>query len=541
MIFVKGSRPLDEVTDSVIQRTSKRLSEILQVPRVVRTEKFGNFLALVDCTDDGEYIFEGECFAYLYGNPWCLLGGARKKLDCRFFLDQFRDGYCPNELNIGGQFFVVFARATGGFLVLSDVCGSYPLFFFERDGFVFLSAFVDLIRSSSGFDINLDSLALQSFNKNIRFGQISTVYKDVIRVAPGLWSSHPALLSPKRLLVEAPEKNLSYSFAIDIAMAAIPVEARFLHDSVAALCLSGGLDSSLIALLLLRNGIRFSVYSGVFPDLPCDESKSIEKFLKGLQKLGHSADSTTVQLKIDSGRAEECYESSSSCLDYPLFPMSVMRCEIVRRAYSEGARVLFDGNGGDEIFAIPATAAITNSSYHHRDVLVALARNFVRRPNLRTAKKILGAMRTIICIGYEPPSDLESLIGRRYRPQAVLHPFYAPLWQFCYLNGMRLVQPFRCGLLAKYFLSQSFSKLYFADGYFRGLERAMISRMSNGIKIDPYLKVNFNSFTSIAYKPTSEEEAMISKMLGTCEIARYSWLVPRFIKRKQNEGYPINE
>jgi asparagine synthase (glutamine-hydrolysing) len=125
-------------------------------------------------------------------------------------------------------------------------------------------------------------------------------------------------------------------------------------------CLSGGLDSSIIAALIhetIRDaescedetslGTRWSqhTFTATLPGSPLDESRYAKSVVDALGDLKyHGVEPTAAQLLQDIERLVWHQEQPFGS------PSIYMQWAVMKAAQAEGVRVLLDGQGGDEIF-----------------------------------------------------------------------------------------------------------------------------------------------------------------------------------------------
>jgi len=127
------------------------------------------------------------------------------------------------------------------------------------------------------------------------------------------------------------------------------VDARLSPDGRTAILLSGGFDSGTLAgvaaPLQRERGELLPAYSSVFPGEPYDESPSIETLTSELDLPStrlriHPQGSLTRALRFQR-RWEMPQPAPGSITDQPL----------IQHAAADGATVIFDGQGGDELFS----------------------------------------------------------------------------------------------------------------------------------------------------------------------------------------------
>jgi len=129
------------------------------------------------------------------------------------------------------------------------------------------------------------------------------------------------------------------------------VQRRRPGDGKAGLMLSGGLDSTAVGAALRgldgAPGRTISAYSGVFPDnLEIDESAEIERMVRWLG-------ASSVRSRIHGGRPVAGVLEHVAAWRLPsTAPNVFLWSPLLRRAAQDGTTVLYDGEGGDEMFGV---------------------------------------------------------------------------------------------------------------------------------------------------------------------------------------------
>ncbi len=124
------------------------------------------------------------------------------------------------------------------------------------------------------------------------------------------------------------------------------VRRRTVSDVPVGSCLSGGVDSSAIVLFLdsmLDN--RFQTFSYVVPGEKIDESRYIKK-------IGEMTDTEQYFTTLDADDFLGEFDDFVTAQEEPVTELSVYaQYRVMKSARLHGAKVLLDGQGGDEIFA----------------------------------------------------------------------------------------------------------------------------------------------------------------------------------------------
>jgi asparagine synthase (glutamine-hydrolysing) len=124
------------------------------------------------------------------------------------------------------------------------------------------------------------------------------------------------------------------------------VRLRTISDVPIGSCLSGGVDSSAIVSIL--NNIlpdEFNTYSYIATGSPLDESKYIVE-------VGKNTHTRQVYTHLDEDDFIAEIEDFVVSIEEPVSGLSpYAQYRVMKLAYEDGAKVLLDGQGGDELFA----------------------------------------------------------------------------------------------------------------------------------------------------------------------------------------------
>lgn len=125
------------------------------------------------------------------------------------------------------------------------------------------------------------------------------------------------------------------------------VNFRLRSDVALGTCLSGGIDSSLIALIAREKIAKESKFLGI-------HGKSSEKAGDESAYAKKIADESGIELKITEPHSSDFLHTVQRAIivqDEPFLTSSIlMQYNVMKKAKSEGLKVLLDGQGADEIF-----------------------------------------------------------------------------------------------------------------------------------------------------------------------------------------------
>ena len=124
------------------------------------------------------------------------------------------------------------------------------------------------------------------------------------------------------------------------------VHRRTVSDVPVGSCLSGGIDSSSIVCILdrkLKN--TFNTFSLIVPGSPVDESVYITE-------IGKKTNTRQFKTTIDADDFIEEFEDFVCAQEEPVTELSAYaQYRVMKLAHEHNAKVLLDGQGGDEVFA----------------------------------------------------------------------------------------------------------------------------------------------------------------------------------------------
>ena len=195
------------------------------------------------------------------------------------------------------------------------------------------------------------------------------------------------------------------------------IDAALSPPPVAAMLLSGGLDSSVVAALASRSIPALEAVSACFPDDPqLDETAW----------AGQVADHIGVRLTAVPIERREPLQAAARYLDAWQLPLPVPGIfideQLLATAHSHGATVAIDGQGGDELFG--ASHFLISDYLRRLRVLAAwrLARRNAWGGSTAPRRQVWRVLTQVGARGALPPMLHE--VARRRRPAER----YAPAW-----------------------------------------------------------------------------------------------------------------
>jgi asparagine synthase (glutamine-hydrolysing) len=156
-----------------------------------------------------------------------------------------------------------------------------------------------------------------------------------VTISQNLWQQTPAQITNETVAV----KQLQ-----DLLQSAIENQIQDLPDQPVGVFLSGGLDSSIAAALLVQNGIKVRAYTLDFGDVGISEQPSAEQVANHLQI-------PLVKVPVNPKLVRKTLKSTTRALDLPYGDGVTVPLYLLNQAASQDVSVVFNGEGGDQLFA----------------------------------------------------------------------------------------------------------------------------------------------------------------------------------------------
>jgi asparagine synthase (glutamine-hydrolysing) len=306
------------------------------------------------CDPTGRWalVYNGELFNFRELRAGLERRGIRFRTDSdtEVVLQSFLADGVDAFRRFRGMFALVICdRETGELVAARDHVGVKPLYYKFDDG-LFLAA--SEMRTMLGHPAVSRKLELASVIEYLAFGYTlgeRTLIEGVYKLAPG----HMLRLRDGRLEeIEywdaLPPERPPDSGMLEDELAGLLEEAvagALVSDVPLSLMLSGGLDSSAVAVLAARQvpPSELTAYSVSF-GLPTDEAPAAARLAAELG-MQHR------ELVLTKGVLEDAFETWIAGLDLPSAnPTGVAISHIARSVHEDGTKVLLSGDGGDELF-----------------------------------------------------------------------------------------------------------------------------------------------------------------------------------------------
>ncbi|WP_309744104.1 asparagine synthetase B family protein [Chamaesiphon sp. OTE_20_metabat_361] len=130
----------------------------------------------------------------------------------------------------------------------------------------------------------------------------------------------------------------------DLLQAAIHRQIQDLPDAPVGVLLSGGLDSSIAAALLVQNGVKVRAYTLDFGEAGISEYPYAEQ-------VAHHLQIPLVKVPVNPKLVRSSIDLTSRALDLPYGDGVTVPLYLLCQAASQDVAVIFNGEGGDQLFA----------------------------------------------------------------------------------------------------------------------------------------------------------------------------------------------
>ena len=244
-------------------------------------------------------------------------------------------------------------RLTDADLVLGrEPFGRTPLYWLECDSTIWFASHLQLLLPL----IPQPEINVAGFYGYSCFSYVPTPLTPVrkIQAVPAgvelCWSlgTLQPVTIPQNLWQQAPEQIANETVAIrqlqDLLQSAIESQIQDLSDEPVGVFLSGGLDSSIAAALLVHNGIKVRAYTLDFGEAGVSEQPYAEQVANHLQI-------PLVKVPVNPQLVRKALNSTVLALDLPYGDGVTVPLYLLNQAASQDVSVVFNGEGGDQLFA----------------------------------------------------------------------------------------------------------------------------------------------------------------------------------------------
>ena len=333
-------------------------------------------LAIIDLTNDSNQpmrsadgrftlTFNGEIYNYKEVRDELISLGLTfsTKGDTEVLLSAWLMWGEKSLSKLNGMFaFAIFDLEKNELFLVRDRFGVKPLLYSTLDGDELLfSSSIASVAKYAGNDVDL-----QYCSTGLRYGFFEgngnlSPFKNVKYVLPGtylkfsigsrlelteaIWYSLDEEVTKKsEQLLNCTESEL---IEMGYELLSNSTELRLNSDVPLAISLSGGVDSSSIAMLAKKYTNSLTGFCYGFPGNLKSEGPLVERFIKEKE-----IDIHYIQPKYSAKELGDLFDRTMAAQEAPFFGLSIMaQQEVYRVVHENGFKVLLGGQGGDEIFA----------------------------------------------------------------------------------------------------------------------------------------------------------------------------------------------
>ena len=233
-------------------------------------------------------------------------------------------------------------------LLARDRFGEKPLYYTEqKDIFAFTSE-LKALEKYSGIQRNIDQSSLVQY---LQYGQVpspNTIFQGIKKLEPAEYLIYKnGIIEQKKYfeLVFRPEEKISFVEAKNRIeeLGKSAVQKMLVADVPVGVCLSGGIDSSLVAYWAKQSQPDLHTFSIGFSEKSFDESSYARMVAKIIGSQHHE--------KIVSAKAVlEIVPKIGEITDEPFSDASILPTYLLTKFAREHVKVVLGGDGGDEVF-----------------------------------------------------------------------------------------------------------------------------------------------------------------------------------------------
>lgn len=238
--------------------------------------------------------------------------------------------------------FALYDVAAAEVLLATDHQSIKPVFYALRDGDLFFASEikgVTALYKERGWKPDVDTEALDTY---FAFGQIpapATLFTGVRRLAPAQYVSFDLATRALEEQTYVPRMAEPHEVAEAIEHA---VASHLVADVPVGVFFSGGVDSSLIAALLKKQGVNLQAFCVEIADRPEDAVYA--------KRVSTELDFPYKRFSFDIAEFESIYTEVVSRIDEPFADSSIFPTYYVAKRAREDVTVALSGEGGDEFF-----------------------------------------------------------------------------------------------------------------------------------------------------------------------------------------------
>ncbi|MGR3302796.1 MAG: asparagine synthase (glutamine-hydrolyzing), partial [Candidatus Scalindua sp.] len=391
------------------------------------------------CSEDGNLVitYNGEVYNFQEIKNELLKKGYvfRSNSDTEVVLKSYQEWGLEAVTRFRGMFaFALWDRKKEELILLRDRVGIKPLYWYYNNGLFLFASELKSFHHHPGFKRNIDKKALATY---LSFGYIpapNSIFTDTFKLKPGhmlvinkagnikieeYWNVDTYYLESDKIgggkyqnryseeeVVEELEEILKESF-----------KYRMIADVPVGVFLSGGIDSSLVAAILAKEGYKLKTFTIGFYEKKYNEAEYAKEIA---QYLG----TEHTELYCTVKEAFKVILKLPELYDEPFGDSSAIPTHLVSMLAKQKVKVSLSADGGDELFCGYNSYELVGERVQKlkRTVGVGLLKKLMNAVSAETANNIYKHFQVFLP-GYDNFADKYSKIKSILKAKTVLEEF----------------------------------------------------------------------------------------------------------------------
>ncbi len=304
------------------------------------------------CNEDGTVwiVYNGEIYNFQEIREKLQQKGHlfKSKTDTEVIIHAYEQwGVKSFDMFNGMWAFCIYDKTKAELVLSRDRFGIKPLCYCLHNGQLIFSSMISAILTHNIETAPSENAIMQFLAYNLQHCDKNTFFKNIYSLEPGNFLKFD--LKTKNYSLEKwydPERQENVTVERIRRSFVESVESQTVADVPIGSCLSGGIDSSSIVCTLDKFlPYAFYTFSFIAPGNAIDESKYIKEVGKRTKTKQFFTQITEVDFLNE-------FQDFVKALEEPVLGLSpYAQYRVMKLAHQQGAKVLLDGQGGDEIFA----------------------------------------------------------------------------------------------------------------------------------------------------------------------------------------------
>ena len=391
------------------------------------------------CSEDGNLVitYNGEVYNYNEIKNELLKKGYvfKSNSDTEVVLKSYQEWGLEAVNRFRGMFaFALWDRKKEELILLRDRVGIKPLYWYYNNGLFLFASELKSFHHHPGFKRNIDKKALATY---LSFGYIpapNSIFTDTFKLKPGhllvinkagnikikeYWNIDTYYLESDKIGEEKYRNSYGEEEVVE-ELEGILKESfkyRMVADVPVGVFLSGGIDSSLVAAILAKEGYKLKTFTIGFEEKKYNEAKYAKEIA---QYFG----TEHTELYCTVKEAFKVILKLPQLYDEPFGDSSAIPTHLVSMLAKQKVKVSLSADGGDELFCGYNSYDLVGERVQKlkRTVGVGLLKKLMNTVSAETANNIYKHFQVFLP-GYENFTDKYSKIKSILKAKTVLEEF----------------------------------------------------------------------------------------------------------------------